>query len=65
MSGIRMIVNAAEKGRRRILSNVLHQKMSPARVLLEKVRNIMDKPRNQNERTLRRLFLDCKGVGIP
>jgi hypothetical protein len=53
-----MIVYTAEKGRCCIFTDVFHKKMSPSRMLVKKIRDVMDESRYENQWTFAGLLLD-------
>ena len=57
VSSVRVVVNATEKRCRPILANHLGDEMPASWVLIHKVGNIVNKSRDQNQRSLGRLFL--------
>jgi hypothetical protein len=61
VSSIRMVVNATEESRRRVLSNHLDQKVCPAGVFFDKVAHVVDEAGDENERSLLGLLLDYIG----
>ena len=53
-----MVVNTTEECGRSVLADHLDEEMRTSRVLINKVRHIVDKAGDEDEGTLLRLFLD-------
>ena len=53
-----MVIDTTKERRRRIFANILHKKMSPTRMLIDKIRHVVNESRDENQGTLGRLFLD-------
>lgn len=57
-----MVIYTSEEGSRRIGAYRVHQYLSPAGVLVHKLRHIMNKPRNKKKRLNTRFFFDCAPI---
>jgi len=58
VSSVRVVVNTTEECGRSVLADHLDEEMGTSRVLIDKVRHIVDKAGDEDERTLLRLLLD-------
>lgn len=59
VGSVRVIVYTAEERGRRVLTDVLDDQVATARVLVDKVRNVVDEASDDDEGPLAALFLDC------
>jgi hypothetical protein len=55
-----MVINASEECRRRVFSDHLDQEVCPTRVLFNEAAHVMNEARDENERALLGLLLDCR-----
>jgi len=53
-----VVINTTEECRRSVLADHLDEEMRTSRVLIDKVRHVVDKAGDEDEGTLLRLFLD-------
>ena len=59
VGSVRVVVDTAEERGCRVLANVLEEQMATTRVLVDKVRDIVNEASDDDERPLDALVLDC------
>ena len=59
--GIRVVINTTEERGRRVATDILDEKVTPTRVFVKEVGDVVNEASDDDKGTLGSLFLDCRG----